>query len=61
MYCKSNRKIKISKKIPANEFLLHKYRNNKKMRKFKKKINLKMKYTSLADEFLLHPIINRKI
>ena len=39
---------------PANEFLIHKCRNNRKMQKSKKKIG--KIYTSPANEFLLHTV-----
>ena len=55
----------------VNEFLFHKCRNNRKIQKWsyyyinidiirkcgnvKKKFNFKIKITSPADEFLLHP------
>ena len=37
---------------PANKFLLHECRSNRKMRKCKKKIQFSKKYTSTANEFL---------
>ena len=43
---------------PANEFLLHKYRNNRKITKLIFFSNLK-KCTSPADEFLLHKCRNK--
>ena len=45
---------------PVNELLLHKCRNNKKMRKCEKKFKLKKIYTSPANEFLLHKYRNKK-
>ena len=53
--------FKFEKKITssANDFLLHKCKNNRKMRKFNFLFSNLNKFTSPANEFLLHECRNK--